>query len=120
MADTQRNAPKDERERFAEEMPAFGSETVVFVGGEGQDIFDDLFGEVPAIGGENEVTRRLRGRPRLDRHVGAGASSPKLNIRLSESLRSEMRGFLTGSEFSTESEFVRAAISEYIQNHRAS
>ncbi|MFZ4843757.1 hypothetical protein [Mycetocola saprophilus] len=60
MADTQRNAPKDERERCAEEMPAFGSEAV----------------------------RDAR--------------------------------FLTGSEFSTESEFVRAAISEYIQNHRAS
>ncbi|WP_183091823.1 hypothetical protein [Mycetocola lacteus] len=28
MADTQHNAPNDERERFAEEMPAFGSEAV--------------------------------------------------------------------------------------------
>lgn len=48
------------RQKFAEDMPAFGPNAVVYNSPEALTILDDLLGDNPAAGGEEEVSRRLR------------------------------------------------------------
>ena len=48
------------RQKFAEDMSAFGPNAVVYNSPKALAILDDLLDDNPAAGGEEEVSRRLR------------------------------------------------------------
>lgn len=50
----------DARQKFAEDMPVFGPNAVVYNSPKALAILDSLLGDNPAVDGEEEVSRRLR------------------------------------------------------------
>ncbi len=83
-------ANADLRSDWAESMPEFGPNTAILEGEDARNAIADLPDGPPAVGGEEEVSRRLRGRgrPALNPTAPAGAKARQLNVRLPSELES--------------------------------
>lgn len=111
----------DPRAVFAEEMPAFGPDAKLYSGPEAEAVLDDLLGEKPAQEGAEEVTRRLRGRPRLDPHAPHG-TEVKIYARIDTRLDRLVKAYLRSPKpaAKNQSDLVRTALTEYFHNHNIS
>lgn len=106
----------DVRSAWAESMGEFGPDTQIY-GPETRDVLTGLLDGTPAAD-EQEVTRRLRGRPSLNAGAEPGRHARKLNIRISNHLSDLMRQHIAQQQLKGESELVRLALTEYLDNHR--
>lgn len=110
----------DLRSDWAERMPEFGPETVILEGDEARSAIAALLDGAPATGGEEEVTRRLRGRgrPALSPSAPRGAKARQLNVRIPVELDSLVATYVRTQRVRSESELVRNALVEYFSNHK--
>jgi len=120
MTDT--DTSPDLRSDWAERMDKFGPDTIVYEGDEARSAISELLNGSPAAGGEEEVTRRLRGRgrPALDPSAPNGAKARQLNVRIPADLDSLVTTYVKASAVKSESELVRNALTEYFHNHKIS
>jgi hypothetical protein len=112
-----KDAPDDSRSTWAEQVAEFGPDTQIYEGPQSREALAELLGDRPAAD-EHEVTRRLRGRPNLDRNARPGEHSKQLNVRIGEELGTLVRLHLAHDSARTESELVRKALSEYFDRHQ--
>lgn len=112
----------DLRSDWAERMPEFGPDTIILEGDEARNAIADLLDGPPAVGGEEEVTRRLRGRgrPGLNPSAPNGAKARQLNVRIPAELDSLVVSYVQAKTVKNESELVRNALVEYFNNHKIS
>lgn len=110
----------DLRSDWAETMPEFGPDTAILEGEDARGAIADLLDGPPAVGGDEEVARRLRGRPALNPTAPVGAKARQLNVRLPSELESLVRTAVQTNVAKSESELVRTALTEYFENHRIS
>ena len=112
----------DLRSDWAETMPKFGPDTIIFEGDEAKSAIADLLNGPPAVGGEEEVTRRTRGRgrPGLNPAAPNGAKARQLNVRIPAELDSLVASYVQTKTVRSESELVRNALVEYFDNHKIS
>ncbi len=107
----------DARADWAEAMPEFGPETEIFEGDESRAALRDLLAGPPAIGGPEEVTRRLRGRPSLTPGVGPGYRSRQLNVRVGGATEQNLSAYQAATHENA-SNIVRLALDEFFANHK--
>jgi hypothetical protein len=107
----------DLRSDWAERMPEFGPDTIILEGDAARGAIADLLDGTPAVGGEEEVTRRLRGRPALNPSAPAGAKARQLNVRIPAELDLLVASYVQTKTVRNESELVRNALVEYFNNH---
>lgn len=113
--------PTDPRAAFAEEMPEFGPNAVIYGEEDIQAVLGELLTNKPAIGGEEEVTRRLRGRPGLNRTAPTGTHARVMNVRIDDHLNKLVKWHVHEVHAAkNESELVRVALTEYFDNHKVS
>ncbi len=112
----------DLRSDWAENMPEFGPDTTIIEGDEARSVISELLSGPPAVGGEEEVTKRLRGRgrPGLNPAAPNGAKARQLNVRIPAELDSLVVAFVQTKTVKSESELVRNALTEYFNNHKIS
>jgi hypothetical protein len=110
------DADDDPRSTWAEQVSELGPDTQIYAGPKSRKALSELLGDRPAAD-EKEVTRRLRGRPNLDRTARPGEHSKQLNVRIGDELGTLMRLHLAHDDARTESELVRKALSEYFDRH---
>lgn len=110
----------DPRSDWAEQMPEFGPDTIIYEGDEARSAIADILDGSPVAGGEEEVTRRLRGRgrPGLNPSAPNGAKARQLNVRIPAELDSLVASYVQASTVKNESELVRNALVEYFNNHK--
>ena len=98
-------------------MPEFGPETEIYEGEESRAALAELL-DGPAAAGEEEVTRRLRGRPSLSGAAARGRASRQLHVRVSDRFDALIRQHVEKAGLRGESELVRLALAEYFDNHK--
>lgn len=107
----------DPRVEFAKEMPAFGPDTVIYKGEESRAMLADLLDGPPAVGGEEEVTRRLsRGRPRVGGASGKG-ESPTIRVRVTPEQKEQIAELKNRRRYKHDSDIIREALVEYVARH---
>ncbi|MEO8528531.1 MAG: hypothetical protein ABI435_05590 [Pseudolysinimonas sp.] len=111
------NAHDDERSDWAEALTDFGPETKIYSGPDSRKALAELLDVAPATD-EHDVTRRLRGRPSLNPDAQPGRHSRQLNVRIGEELGDMVALHLTNRTAKSESELVRAALSEFFERHQ--
>lgn len=117
---SKRDIGADLRSDWAEQLPEFGPDTIILAGDEARDAITDLLDGPPAVGGEEEVTRRLRGRgrPGLNPSAPTGAKARQMNVRIPAELESLVASYVQTKMVRNESELVRTALVEYFNNHK--
>jgi hypothetical protein len=111
------DAHADSRSTPAEQVSEFGPDTQIYAGPQSREALAELLGDRPASDAD-EVTRRLRGRPNLDRNARPGVHSKQLNVRIGHELGTLVQLHLAHDGARTESELVRKALSEYFDRHQ--
>jgi hypothetical protein len=109
----------DMRSEWAEQLPAFAPDAQIYEGQESRDALAGLLDDEPAAD-EQEVTRRLRGRPSLNGAAGRGVHAKQLHVRISEDYFDLLQKHVSQSHLKGGSELVRLALAEYFDNHKIS
>jgi len=119
---TKPHTSADLRSDWAETMPAFGPDTIIYEGNEATSAIAELLDGPPALGGEDEVSNRLRGRgrPGLNPTAPNGAKARQLNVRIPAELETLVAAYVQTNIVKNESELVRNALVEYFDNHKIS
>lgn len=108
----------DPRADWAESLDNLGPDTKIYDESHRSTLHELLDGK-PAIGGEEEVTRRLRGRPSLTADAKPGHRSRQLHIRIGGTTE-RLFGTYEAQTKANASEIVRRALDEFFENHHIS